>query len=316
MKKYQFKKLLLSSLIALQLANNVEGNNSISNVYAQTENEDLISLDEDGKILQLVGIRIGDYESITFGYIYRKDSNVYLKDAIKGRIYNITNLDQNYIPIKLIYTEAENVLSDELKSKSRLTKEELEETAEKISIISITTYQPYVSQFEEGKVPFVYQTFESKEFDNSCLPITNDGLFSGLGLPLTDDYDETKQDVDTSNKYTLGIYQNTGVYSYYSNIYATDSVGESDKMGIIICYYIFDENNTRIATLRTQEQIDTFIELNAENIDKYTWKAAFYNGTDIKQILENIDSNIPVSLNKTTYFIYNSNNKTKTLSIN
>ncbi len=316
MKKISFKKLLLSSLIALQLANNFEGHNSISNVYAETKNDDLMSQNEDGKILQMIGIRIGNYECITFGYIYRKDNNTYLKD-IEGRIYNITNLDQNYIPIELIYTDAKNVLSDELKNEEKLEKEKLERIAEKFFITSETIYITIYSQFGESRRPFTYEIFEAKDFDNSNLPIVNSSsFFDSLGFPLTDDYDETKQDFDTSNNYTLGICQTTGIYSYYSNVYATNPVGESDKIGIIICYYVFDENNTRIATLRTQEQIDTFIELNAENIDKYTWKAAFYNGTNIKQILENIDSNIPVSLNNTTYFIDNSNNKTKTLSIN
>lgn len=41
-------------------------------------------------------------------------------------------------------------------------------------------------------------------------------------------------------------------------------------MGIITCYYVFDDNNERIATLKTQEQINKFIEQNVNNIDSYT----------------------------------------------
>lgn len=308
MKKFSFKKLLLSSLIALQLTNSC----NLTNVYAKEESKDLILFDDDGKILHLVGLKAGDYETITFGYVYRVNHEIYFKDAIKNKIYNVSNLDNNYVNINLVYADAIDIFSEEEENSLGITRDKAIEVANKFSF-GVDTVTLYTSQDEP--YPYYFDTFEAPGFDNSVLHISNSGLFDRnhaddvfYDFSVTDDYDEALEDVSTLNNYKLGITTDIGEYEYYSNIYQNEFIGKSSDLGIITCYYVLDDNGERVATLRTQKEIDAFLEANIGLIDRYTWKVSFYTGSNIKPILNSIDANRPVSPNNTTYFIdYNAN---------
>lgn len=305
MKKPVLKKLLLGSIIALQL-NSELNKNTTTDVYAKEALEEDILLDENGKTLQMIAIIIDDYEYITLGYKFVKDNNVYLKDARTGRIYNFTKISEYIKHPLIVYIEIEKVLSKELRTRVSLTQKEATEIIDKFKIMERTLKLPTgIDTYFDIK----YLTFTTKENNNQHLLAGNCSLFSNTdnfsnSFTVTDKYNEESEVLSPyANDYILGISENTDSYLTYSNIYQEESIGESNKMGIITCYYVFDKEKNKIATLKTQEQLDDFLIANENALNSYTWKAAYYNGTNIDTILEKIENNIPVSSETTTYFI-------------
>lgn len=304
MKKISLKHFLLGSLIALQLSNGIIGSN-LSTVYAKENNEEEILFDENGKTLHMIGIIINDHEEITLGYVFVKDHAVYVKDARNGRIYNFTNISEYIKYPEIVYTEIENILPEELKNKTSITYDEANELVNKFNITEWTTkiwgmYEPF---------DFTYETFAAPDFDNKGLPIANCSKFDDAddvfhSWTVTDDYDEKNEILDLeANDYKLGLMEITESYPIYSNIYQDTPIGEANKMGIITRYYVFDKEGKRIATLKTQKQVDEFMMANEEKLNEFTWKASFYNGNSIDNILDAIENNQPVSYESTTYFI-------------
>lgn len=311
MSKLPLKKLLLGSLIVLQLTN-ASNVNVLNKVYAKEEKGNQIYLDEDGKILQLIGFKINGYETITFGYLYVKDNSVYLKDAKNGRIFNLTKISENYIPISALYGDAIEVLTNEQVSKGYITKEEANELSKSFYITQDTTKINGINGNVEVYQDITYDTFSKENFNNKEFDITNCTGFTlkdkidnnFYSSNSTDNYNENlSQDNTSDNDYKLGILERYEKYPYYEDIYQKVPLGITDQMGIITGYYVLDENNQIVATLKTQEEIDKFLETHHDKLNNYIWKASYYNGTNIKDVLEAIDNNEPISYTYTTRFI-------------
>lgn len=307
MKKISFKRLLLGTLMALQITNAI-GATGITTAYAKESTSEEILLDENGKELHMIGIIIDDYESITLGYIYSKDDCVYVKDAIDGRIYNFTRISErlNYQAYpEIVFTEAENILPEELKDASILTKEEAKELVRRFSI----TDKSYdMSGILGQDFVYTYQTFSSPGFDNENLHIANTSKFDDANdvfysFTVSDEYNPDEEIIDyKANNFKLGILDTATTHPVYSNIYQTEQIGTSDKMGVITKFYVFDETGKRIATLKTQSEIDAFVSKHGDNVYKYTWKAAYYTGPSVDNILNLIAQNKEVSYTATSYF--------------
>ncbi len=303
MKKLSLKKFLLGSLIALQLSNGVIGSN-LSTVYAKENDEEKILFDENGKMLHMIGMIINDHEEITVGYVFVKDSAVYVEDVRNGKIYNFTNISEYLKYPEILYTEIQNVLPDELKNADFITQEEANELVNRFSITQDTVKLWGMDDLYD----YTYETFAAPNFDNKNLRISNCSMFNANDVfhsfTVTDDYNEANEELDLeANNYRLGLTEINGSYPIYSNIYQDAPVGEENKMGIITRYYVFNKDGERIATLKTQEQVDEFININVKFLDEYTWKASFYNGYNIDRILDAIENNQPISNETTTYFV-------------
>lgn len=307
MKKIDFKRLLLGTLMALQITNTI-GTSGITTAYAKEVPSKEILMDDAGKELHMIGIVIDDYESITLGYIYSKDDCVYVKDAIDGRIYNFTKISEhlNYQAYpEIVFTEAENVLPDDLKKAPSLTKDEAKDL---VSRFSITDKSYDMTGILGQDYVYTYQTFSAPGFDNEDLHIANSSKFDDAddvfySFTVSDDYNPDEEIIDYSaNNFKLGIYDTATTHPVYSNIYQKDAIGTSDKMGVIIRFYIFDQNGKRIATLSTQNEIDNFVSKYSNNVYRYTWKAAYYTGPSVDNVLNLIKDNKIVTSDATSYF--------------
>lgn len=304
MNKMTFKKFILGSLMALQLSNGFMGTN-MNEVQAQEEISTEIEFNENGKKLHMIGIIIDNYEAITLGYVFVKDHAIYVKDALDGRLYNFTKLSEYLQYPEIIYTEIENVLPEELKDRTSISKEEA------FALVSdfYITNQTVKLWGMDDLFDYTYETFGAEGFDNEKLHITNCGIFDNPDdvfheFTVTDDYDEELEVIDgTENNYKLGLLEVDNSYPIYSNIYAEEALREEDKMGIITRYYVFNKWGERIATLKTQEEVDEFIISHEDELDSYSFKASFYNGTNVDRILDAIANNQPISYETTTYFI-------------
>lgn len=303
MAKLSLKKLLLGSLLALQLTN-IINDNSLSEVYAKEEQnleDDKIYLEEDGKTLQLIGFKVNGYESIIFGYLYVKEDSIYLKDASDGRIYNLTKIGENYIQLSpIIHCTALQVLTEEQIARGYITNAEADTILSSFSIGKERLRVFAVSDYSE----FDFYNFVNNNDINQPYSAWNTGTRRLEIWENTEDYDEKLAlDNTPNNNYKLGILERYEEYPYYSNIYQTEPTGTTNEMGVIIKYYVLDSNNQKIATLNTQEEVDAFIIEHYNELDNYTWKAAYYNGTHIKDILDAIDNNEPISYVWATRFI-------------
>lgn len=303
MKKQNLKKFLIGTLIALQLNSAIDYNN-IKTVYAhETHESDNIYLEENGKILLQIGLKIDNYEYITFGYHFKKDGYDYMKDALTGKTYNLSKMAKFINCPEIIYTKAINVLPDEIKKKGYLTKQEGHDFLNGFSIaddfiMTSVDFDSYELHFE---------TFAKGNFDNENLPISNrvyhvDTEFTMF--PVTEEYDEEKESFNPeANNFKLGIYEDSEKISpCFTNIYEDTPFKYDGKMGIIIRYYAFDKDGNYLKSLYTQEQIDEFIKEHKDNINEYSWKVAYYTGSNIDELLTLIDNNELVPSENTTYF--------------
>lgn len=303
MAKLSLKKLLLSTLLALQLTN-IISDNSLREVYGKEEQgleDDKIYLDEDGKTLQLIGFKVNGYNSILFGYLYIKEDYIYLKDAADGRIYNLTKIGRNYISISpIIYCTASQFLNEEQIARGYITNDEADSILSSIYIDEETIKMFGMTDYSV----FDFLTFKNSNDINQIYGISNTGTECIEIWGNTDDYNEQLAPDNTfDNNYKLGILERYEEYPYYSNIYQVEPTGTTNEMGVIIRFYVLDSNNQKIATLNTQDEVDAFIKEHYNELDNYTWKAAYYNGTHIKGILDAIENNEPISYVWATRFI-------------
>lgn len=300
MRKKALKKLLLSSLIALQL-----GNSNINTYHAyakeaSVEESQTIALEENGKKLQLISLIIDDYENTTFGYIFPKDGYTFFEDALTKRIYNMTVLGNSFSSSKLIYTDATNILPQDLEEAKSLTIEEAKDIISQTDIVNASAKLPNIDFTEY--TDFIYQTYKIDYLENYEVPITNNSSYSDT--EVTKKYDEEKEDLNfEDNEFKLGIFTPEHMQRCYTNIYQKEPFDINGKPGVITRYYVFDINGKHIKTLYTQDQIDEFIETNKDKLSNYTWKAALYTQDNIDDILTDIDNNKLISPNNTSYFI-------------
>lgn len=307
MNRLSAKKLLLSSLIALQITSGFT-NQSISEVYAQetvSENDDIQMIENDKKLL-LIALTYGDYKDVTLGYKFSKDNAVWFKDAMTGRTYNMNRVSSFIHYPELVYTEIEDVLPENLKSRTYLTRDEAEDIIGKYKVVDAVVQLPDAA---DNYYDFVYQTFGTDAGADEDLHIANCSLFKDPydvfnSFTVEDDFNEKTEVIDASaNDYKLGIYEYPGVYKCYSSIYDEYELKTGYKGGIITRLYVFDENGNYLKSLYTQKQIDEFIESNQENLNSYTWKAAIHLADNIDDILIDIKNNKVVPSKETTIFI-------------
>ncbi len=290
MKKNSLKKIILSGLMALQLSNGFSGN-TLSQVSAIESIEDLLFMNKNGQSLKLIGMILNGYERITVGYVYKKDQSIYVEDARNGRIYNLTNISNYYESPKILFTDVKNVLPTELKDTKYLTKEEADEIVTQFQIANTVTQLPDANNIYWD---YTYQTFSSTNSKAEVLPITTCSLFKDT---------ENLFDSFTENDFKLGLKEMKGTYPIYQDIYQEDPIGEANGIGMITGYYVLNNEGKRIATLKTQNEIDEFIANNENLLNEYTFKASFYKGTSIDEILDAIENNRRISYENTSYFI-------------
>lgn len=317
MNKIVIKKLLLASLIALEL-NNSFTRADISKVYAQEESyeDNLIYLNENGKKLLLIAITYGDYKEVTLGYKFPKDNAIWFKDALSNRTYNMNRITDFMKYPELVYEEIENILPDELKNRDYLTREEALNIIASYRVVDAVTKLPNANDVYHD---YVYQTFESIETGENVPHIANSSLFTDPydtfnRFSLDDNYNEDKEIIDSPlDDYKLGICEYLGVYECYKDIYS-EEFKRDYKGGIITRFYVFDENGNYLKSLYTQKQVDEFILEHKEKVNSYIWKAALYQADNMDEILIDISNNKIIPSKHITYFI-SYNPKPKNLTI-
>lgn len=306
MNRITLKKTLLSFLVALQLTNGFT-NQNIAQVYAyEDESNDEILFNENGKKLLLIAITYKGYTHVTLGYKFSKDNAVWFKDAMDGRTYNMNKISDFIHYPELVYTEIEEVLPEELKNNTSLTREQAEDIINRFRVVDALTKLPNAN---DEYFDYIYQTFAADGFDNEGLHIANSSLFTDPydafnSFTVEDDFNEKKELIDRSkNYYKLGICEYLGVYDCYGTIYDEEAFKRDYKGGLITRYYVFDENGNYVKSLYTQEQIDRFINENQDKLDTFIWRAAFSHGENQEEILNSIENNRVVPNGETTYFI-------------
>lgn len=315
MNKLALKKFLIRSLIALELTNGFLNTNT-QEVYAkdsiEIENnneEDRILIVENNKNLLLIALTCGDYKYVTLGYKFSKDNAVWFKDAMNGRSYNMNRIekfiDKTYP--ELVYTEIENVLPEELKNRDYLTKEEAQNLISRFSVVDVTIQ---LSGLTEEYYDFIYQSFAGERIKNSKdLHTANCSLFRDPydvfnRSNVEDEFDEKTEIIDKeAMNFKLGFYEYPGIYECYKTIYDANAYKKNYQGGLITRFYVFDENGNKLASLYTQNQIDSFIEEHKDKVYSYTWKAAIHLGENDEEVLIAIQNNEVVPSKESTNFI-------------
>lgn len=304
--KIRMSKLALGSILALGLVSKF-ANQGMPTVYAASTDEvedDLIKFTENGKKLQLVNVRVGDtdhYEKTVFGYLYVYNDSVYLEDKINDSISNLSELDSKY-GCRIVYTGAKNVIPTGLKEKDGITKEQATEISNRFQVIIVehTISSGFANSY------FYTETFSAPGFDNENLPISNYGIFEGnysmFFGSLYDEYLLQKEKNPNPWQLELGQEEST-LHAYYETAYQTEPSGFKDESGILLKYYVLNKEGEPVASLGTQEEVDEFLEMHQEELDNYQWKAAFYKGNQVDEMLDYLQNNQEVPSKNITYFI-------------
>lgn len=93
---------------------------------------------------------------------------------------------------------------------------------------------------------------------------------------------------------------------YYESIYDAEPMGVVSATGSTIAYfpYLYDgDSKVFLKSIRSQKELDAFIEQNLERLDEISWKAAFskvLEGEEIHSFLENEED---LDYRNTTFFI-------------
>lgn len=305
--KIRIGKFALGSMLALGLVSKFT-NQEMSTVYAASTDEvedDLIKFTENGKKLQLVNVRVGDtdhYEKTVFGYLYVYNNSVYLEDKINDSTTNLSELDSEY-GCQLVYTDAKNVIPTELKENEGITKEQATEISNRFQVITVE----HKADSGFGISYFYTETFSAPGFDSKNLPISNYGIFGedDYNLFFGSLYDEyLLQKEKNLNPWQLELGQEeSALHAYYETAYQTEPSGFKDESGILLKYYALNKEGEIVASLGTQEEVDEFLEMHQEELDNYQWKAAFYKGNQVDEMLDYLQNNQEVPSKNITYFI-------------
>lgn len=304
MKRIDFKRLLLGTLMALEITNGL--GSTIPTAYAKEIPSEEILMDDAGKELHAIGIIIDDYEAITLGYIFAKDDALYVRDAIDGRLYNLTKISEHIHYPEIVFTEVENVLPDRLKKDSSISKSDAEDIVSNLSIVDIDMEMTGIMGPD---YVFTYQSFAGPGLESDNLHIANSSKFDApddvfYSFTVSDEYNPDEEIIDYSaNNFKLGILDTAKTHQVYSNIYQKQGICTSDKMGVITRFYVFDTDGRRIATLKTQREVDEFVAKHDSDVFKFKWKASYYTGPSVDNVLNLIKDNKVVSSDATSYFI-------------
>ena len=302
--KVKIGRLALSGILALGYISKFS-NQEVPIAYASTIDEtddDFIKFTDSGKKLQLVGVGVGDnldFGKPIFGYLYVYENSVYLEDKINDSITNLSELDSKY-GCQIVYTDAKNVVPTELKENNGITKEQATEISSRFK----TTLVVHGLGSGFGTSYFCTQTFSAPGFDNENLPVSNYGIFGDdYNMFFGSLYDESMlQKEKKPNPLELGQEENT-LHAYYESAFQKEPTGFKSESGIPVRYYVFNKEGEQVATVDTQKDVDTFLELHLDDLDNYYWRAAFYKGNNVDEILDYIQNNQEVPSKEITYFI-------------
>ena len=299
--KTRIGRLVLGSMLALGLTSKFSSQ-EIPNVYAVSideENDDLIKFTENGKKLQLIEVEVGDYHKILFGYLYCYDGSVYLEDKIDNCTSNLSELDREY-GCFIVYSDAKDVVPSELKENDGLTKEQALEISGRFKV----TVVEHSADSGFGISYFYTETFSAPGFDNKNLHVSGYGKFGEdddfFFHSLYDKYMIQKEKNPTPLE--LGQKEST-LHAYYTTASQTEPSGFKKESGILLKYYAFNKEGEKIASLGTQEEIDEFLRIHQDELNDYYWRAAFYSGSKVDEVLDYLQNNREVPAKDITYFI-------------
>lgn len=305
--KIRITRLVLGSLLALGLASKITSQ-EIPTVYAaptDETNDDLIKFTEDGKKLQFINVRIGDadplFEKNLFGYLYVYNNFVYLEDKTNSCVSNLSELDREY-GCQIVYTDAKNVMPTKLKENQGITKEQATEISNRFQVTTVK--HSIDSGF--GISYFYTKTFSAPGFDNENLhtSVSNHDIFGAdydmIFGSLYDKYLLPKE--KSENPLELGQEENT-LHAYYGTASQTEPSGFKDESGILLKYYAYNKEGEKVASLGTWKEIDEFLETHQYELNDYYWKAAFYAGNNVDEMLDYLQNNQEVPVENISYFI-------------
>ncbi|MDE5539488.1 MAG: hypothetical protein K2J20_03270, partial [Bacilli bacterium] len=92
--------------------------------------------------------------------------------------------------------------------------------------------------------------------------------------------------------------EDSGLRDYYDSAYAQEKIGVTDQKGVIIRYFIF-QNNNLVAEIGREEDLQNFIANN--DVSGYTWKIAV-SCLDAGMLQSYIDQGVAISLEYTTFY--------------
>ncbi len=305
--KIRMSKLALGSILALGLVSKFV-NQEMPTVYAASTDEaedDLIKFTENGKKLQLVSVKVGDtdyYEKSVFGYLYVYNNSVYLEDKINDSTTNLSELNSKY-GCRIVYTDAKDVVPNELKENEGITKEQATEISNRFEVTTVE----HEADSGFGISYFYIETFSAPGFDSKKLSVSNYGRFGEDDYDiffgsLYDEYLLQKEKNPNTWQLELGQEEST-LHAYYESVYQTEPSGFKDESGILLKYYVLNKEGEPVASLGTQEEVDEFLEKHYEELDNYQWKAAFYKGNQVDEMLDYLQNNQEVPSKNITYFI-------------
>lgn len=110
---------------------------------------------------------------------------------------------------------------------------------------------------------------------------------------------ETIEIPPTFEKVSMHMYEvDNGTRDYYVSIYDKENTGTTSQEGIIIRYFVLQEN-VLIAEIGTEEELQEFIENN--NVNDFVWKSAI-SCLDYQALSGYIEQGIRIPLQYTTFF--------------
>ena len=306
--KVRIGRLALSSILALGYISKF--NEEASIVYAATIDEvddDFIKFTDNGKKLQLVNVSVGDnrnFEKTVFGYLYVYDNSVYLEDKINDIITNLSELYNEY-GCQIVYTDAKNVIPTELKENNGITKEQATGISRRFKV----TLVKHIMDSGFGYSYFYTKTFSALGFDNENLDVSNYSIFGDdydmFFGSLYDEYllskEKNSNPLENPTPLELGQKEST-LHAYYSSASQKEPSGFKNESGILIGYYAFNKEGEQVASLKTQEEIDKFLKLHQDELNDYSYRASFYKGDNVDEMLDYIQNNQEIPSENITYF--------------
>ena len=137
--------------------------------------------------------------------------------------------------------------------------------------------------------------FQKKHNSKLCNPIEIQDVISSLAPDLQ----ETMEILPTFEKVSMHMYEiDNGTRDYYVSIYDKENTGITSQEGIIIRYFVLQEN-VLIAEIGTEEELQEFIENN--NVNDFVWKSAI-SCLDYQVLSGYIEQGIKIPLQYTTFF--------------
>ncbi len=295
--KLKIMKIAIGGLLASNLIS-VCNEDAIPFVIAAESEDEWINFKDGDRELLLLGLEINDWFKIMAGYFYQKDDCLYFQNIIESGEYNLTELADRY-KVHTVFTEAKYVFPT---ASIGATKEDIIKVINTVSIIDAS-----IETTDFGTVR--YETLASPYFESKDLHIRNGGR---IGSEYKDEYwfystisclDEMYLEKENNIKemFTFGSFENQNLLPYYANIYAQEPLGFTNKSGLIVAYFAYDNDGNK-KSFRTQKDLDEFLFSYDGSIDDLHWRVAFHVGDDTN-LTSMISSNEEISSQESTYFL-------------